>query len=846
MHDQTAALIELIDVTRRFPGVLALDRVSFDLAAGEVHALVGENGAGKSTLINIVSGLLAPDSGRMLLRGRQVAWANPLEARRHGIVTVHQEAELFGTLSVAENMALEQGLPTGPAGWVNWTRIFAEAQRAVALLGEPIDVRRAAARLSVARRHMTQIAAAVLRRAGVLVLDEPTSALTASETDWLFAQIERLKSSGVGILYISHRQEEIFQLADRITVLRDGQRVWSGPRAAIDRAGLIRHMVGRSRADAATTTVWRRATADHRPRLAVSRFTASDGRYCDVSLEARAGEVLGIYGLVGSGRSELARAVFGLERPSSGTVKIDGRAVSIANPAQAVAAGLAYLPEDRLRQGVFRGLSVRANAVISSLASLTSGPLTIASRERAVTREQITALGIKCRDAEQVIGQLSGGNQQKVVLARWLLTHPAVLILDEPTRGVDVASKAEIHRILRRLADDGTAIVLISSDLPEVMANSDRIVVFRAGRVAGEFAPSETTPERIAAVALPEGPGALPAGSGALPEGIGTAPASRATRRGVDRVWRGELALAAAIAVLFTLLGLTTESFLTADNLRGLLASASVWTILSLGAAAIILAGGIDISLGALLALSAGVGGLVLKLPYPPAVAVPCGILAALAVGAAGGLLNATLTLLGRVHPIVVTLGTMTIYRGLLISLTGGDTITDLPEAFVTWSSAPILGVNGSVVLGAATALAVWLWLSHLQSGRHLMAQGASPTAARLVGISQMRTWLLAFGVGGFLAALAGLLELSQTGAMQSGMGTGYELQAIAAAVIGGVSISGGRGSAGGVCLGALLLSLIYNAVVLWQISRYHYSLVTGGLLLAAVLVDLAWRRLER
>ena len=225
---------------------------------------------------------------------------------------------------------------------------------------------------------------------------------------------------------------------------------------------------------------------------------------------------------------------------------------------------------------------------------------------------------------------------------------------------------------------------------------------------------------------------------------------------------------------------------------------------------------------------------------------IPAGIAAALAVGAAGGLANAALSLWGRVHPIVITLGTMTIYRGLLISVTGGDTITDLPGGFVGWSSMRILGINGSVWLGAATAVAAYLWLTHLRSGRHVMALGSSPTAARLVGISRSRAWLAAFGAGGFLAALAGLLELSQTGAMQSGMGTGYELQAIAAAVIGGVSISGGRGSVVGVCLGALLLSLIYNALVLWQVSRYHYSLVTGALLLSAVLVDLAWRRLER
>jgi ribose/xylose/arabinose/galactoside ABC-type transport system permease subunit len=359
-------------------------------------------------------------------------------------------------------------------------------------------------------------------------------------------------------------------------------------------------------------------------------------------------------------------------------------------------------------------------------------------------------------------------------------------------------------------------------------------VVFRAGRVAGEFDAGVATPEAVAAAALPD------ASSPAPQRG------SRVGRRRPRRTPASEAALAIAIAVLCAILSLTTDTFTSADNLGRLLATSSMWCILSLGAAAIILAGGIDISLGSLVALSAGVGGLVLKWPYRPEVTIPLAVLAALATGAAGGCGNAALALVGRIHPIVVTLGTMTVYRGLLISLTGGQTITQLPRGFTEWSNAQALGISGSVAVCAASVLAVYLWLSHFRTGRHLVAFGANANAARLVGISKWRVWLAAFGAGGLLAALAGLVELSQTGSLQSGMGTGYELVAIAAAVIGGVSIRGGRGSVIGVCLGALLLSLIYNALVLWQISGYHYALATGGLLLAAVLVEGAWRRSER
>ncbi len=370
--NESAAFLELIDITRRFPGIVALDGVSLTLRAGEVHALVGENGAGKSTLINVVSGLLMPDGGQMLFRGQPAEWTNPVAVRKQGIVTVHQEAELFAPLSVAENMALEQGLPVAAFGWVRWQQVFVEARRAVALLAEPLDVARPAARLSVAQRHMAQIAAAVAHRARVLVLDEPTSALSGGEAEWLFRQIARLKADGVGILYVSHRQEEIFQLADRITVLRDGRRAWTGRSEETDRAELIRQMVGRSRsetASAATVPPLSRESLTT-PRLRVAGLTSHDNRFSDVSLDARAGEIVGIYGLIGSGRSEFAQAIFGLRRSRAGSVQIDGQIVTIRSPSQAVAAGVAYVPEDRLRQGVFRGLSVRANSVVSALRSL--------------------------------------------------------------------------------------------------------------------------------------------------------------------------------------------------------------------------------------------------------------------------------------------------------------------------------------------------------------------------------------------------------------------------------------------------------------------------------------------
>lgn len=824
-------LIELVQVTRRFPGVTALNGVSFDLQAGEVHALVGENGAGKSTLLNLISGVLLPDSGQVLVAGNPVVLKNPVMARQLGIVAVHQEAELFDPLSLAENLALQYGLPVNRWGAVQWRQVADDARAATAATGEQFDIHLPAGRLSVAHRHMAQVAAAVARRATVLVVDEPTSALSAAESNWLFEQIVRLKQAGVGILYISHRQEEIFQLADRITVLRDGCHVWTGAVDQTSRTQLVDAMVGRAVSNERQARV--SVVADEAPRLDVRGLSDGLGRFRDISLAARGGEIVGMYGLIGAGRSEFAQALMGLRPGVRGNIVIDGQPLPLGRPRAAVQAGLAYVPEDRLRQGLFRGLTVRANLVIASLARLSFGPFTQPAAERSVTRAQTAALGVRLRSIEQPIGQLSGGNQQKVALARWLLTRPGVLLLDEPTRGVDVGAKAEIHRLIRAQSAAGTAVVLISSELPEILEHADRVVVFRAGEVAGEFPASTATAAGIAAAALPV--------TSAASATAHAADGNRQRRQG----WRSEWGLLCGIALLAVALAWSSPAFATAGNLSNLLTTASVTSILALGATLVIIAGGIDISVGSLLALSAAACGLVLKLPYPPAITIPLGVACGLGVGAAGGAVNAGLSLLGRVHPIVVTLGTMTIYRGLLITLTGGDAIVDLPVALNELAHGTRLGINGAIWMMALAVLAVHLWLGYARYGRYQYAVGASPTAARLAGISRPRVWLVAFGGGGLLAGLAGVVELAKNGSMQSGLGAGYELQAIAAAVIGGAAISGGRGTAWGAFLGALLLSLVANALVLWQVSRYHSGLVIGGLILAAVIIDRGWRRLE-
>lgn len=844
-------ILHLANVTRTFPGVLALESVSLDLQAGEVHAVVGENGAGKSTLINIVCGVLQPDDGQIRLEGAAVRFFNPVAARHHGIVAVHQEADFFPTLSVAENMALPHGLPTGRFGFVDWATIYGSAARYVEEMREYIDVRRPAAHLSVAHRQMTQVASALLRGAKVVILDEPTSALTEQESKWLFEQVRTLRKNGVGIIYISHRHEEVFELSDRITVLRDGRKIWTRLRSAVDRPALIEAMVGR-----AVSQQGRRSltpTPQSKPRLEVCGLTHQAGRFAGVNLDVHAGEIVGLYGLVGAGRTELAQAIFGLLKPSAGTIRVDGQVLARLGPRRAMRAGIAYVPEDRLSEGICPGLSVRANTVIAFLARLAHGSASragslgngglrralfgwLASRraESNAAGEVTTRLKVRHRSLEQPIRQLSGGNQQKVVLGRWLLADPKVLILDEPTRGVDVGAKAEIHGLLRDIADQGGAILMISSELPEILAHSDRVVVLCQGRIAGKFDPRCSSPEQIATAALPVEPSSGgPAVSPRRWPWLQSFPCS-------------EFALATAVLVLSMWLGVTSEGFFEMANLSRLLADTALWAILGLAAATVIICGGIDISIGSLLALAAACAGLVLKLPLDPGITIPMAIVAALVVGCLGSLVNGLVSLIGRVHPIVVTLGMMIIYRGMVIALLSGNQINDLPAQFGWLTIPPGSGFRGAIVVGAAVVAVMVVILRYRTIGRHLYALGASAGAARLAGISQTRTWLAGFAVAGLLIGIAAILELSASMQMQAPLARGWELRAIAVAVIGGVSITGGRGTITGVVLGAMLLRLVSSALVRWEIKGDRADAVVGGMILAAVLVDLAWRRVQR
>ena len=490
-------LLTLRSITKSFAGIQALKGVSFDLHPGEVHALVGENGAGKSTLIRIVTGAERPDAGTITVTGRNIAHMDPATSRLLGIAAVYQQPALFPDLTVSENIALSiEGRRTW--GRVRWADRHARARELLGRAGAAIDPARLAETLTMPEQQLVEIAKAIGSGARIVIMDEPSASLTDREVTRLCDVVSRLRSQGVGIIYISHRLEEVFTLADRVTVLRDGESIATRDRAEIDRPGLIHLMVGRE----LSAVFQKRAIAPGEVALEVRDLTSRAAGIRNISFSVRRGEILGVAGLVGSGRTELAETIFGLRRADAGEVRIAGMPRRIGSPRDAVAAGIAYLPEDRRRHGVVLEMPIPSNTSLASLRSISRRGLIDRRAEWRVAERLIDRLRIRTAAVDANVGSLSGGNQQKVALARWLATDPAILMLDEPTQGIDVGAKAEIHGLMQELAERGLAIVMISSDLPEILAMSDRIAVMRRGTFAGVLSRAEATPQAILALAL--------------------------------------------------------------------------------------------------------------------------------------------------------------------------------------------------------------------------------------------------------------------------------------------------------------------------------------------------------
>ncbi|MBK8933604.1 MAG: sugar ABC transporter ATP-binding protein [Chloroflexi bacterium] len=489
---ETTPILRMSGISKSFPGVKALQEVHFEVARGEIHALVGENGAGKSTLMKILTGAYRPDSGQIAWHGRPVTIASPSDSQTLGISMIHQELSLLPYLTVGQNIFLGREPQGRLPGFINWQALYAQAQELLERLSLDVKPRAEARELSIAQQQMVEVAKALSLQADLIAMDEPTSSLTDVETEVLFTMMRALKAQGVAIVFISHRLEEVFEITDRVTVLRDGRHIDTRPTADLTRDKIVELMVGRELGN-----IYPYHPTEQRD-LVLEVSDLCDGRELkNVSFQLHGGEILGIAGLIGAGRTALAETLFGIRPATGGHIKLAGQPSKIRSPKQAIQHGLGFVPEDRKQQGLFLNMAVRENITMSGMGLVTNAGFVDNKKANGLAQKFVEKLDVRTPNLRQNIRNLSGGNQQKVIIARWLTLSPRILILDEPTRGVDVGAKAEIHALMRQLAEQGVGVLMISSELPEVLGVSDRILVMHEGRITGELSRDEATQDQI-------------------------------------------------------------------------------------------------------------------------------------------------------------------------------------------------------------------------------------------------------------------------------------------------------------------------------------------------------------
>ena len=815
------ATLTLKGIHKSFAGVQALKGVDFDLKSGEIHALVGENGAGKSTLIKIAGGVFPPEDGFILLDGKPVQFADPRDAQQHGIVVIHQTPTLCQHLSVAENILLGN-LPNS-FGIVRWKETFQKASELLAQLGVSLPLNEPVRNLSAAQQQLVALARALSLQAKWLILDEPTASLSRSEVERLFTILNQLKAQGVGILFVSHRLEEVLEISDRVTVLRDGEKIATLPTHQVSREKLIELMVGTAPTETADKQKGK-VEPQNLPVLLQLRNVSVNGFTNDVNLTIRQGEIVGLFGLVGAGRSELAQAIVGLRKISNGQVLWKGKQVKFASPQDALKAGIAYLPEDRLRQSLLQVRSVRENMSLPNLHKFSRLGIVDEGVERETVQKQAEALRVRMATVEQPVRELSGGNQQKVALAKWLLANPELLILDEPTHGIDVATKAEIHRLIADWKRQGKTILLISSELEELQQLCDRIVVMRQGRIVGEFEPNAPQTQILeAAFGRVE---VKAEGESAGGRGI--------WRIGWARFFSREVSLLLFIALVALVVGMKNRAFVTSEHWLTLVQESAPMLIGASAIAMVILSGNLDLSVGSVLGACAMAAGHAAKAGLP----LPAVILLALGLGATIGAFNGLLVTRLAIPSIIVTLGMMGIVRGTMIVLTKGYWVIGLPESFRWLGTGKLLGVPVPIWISLTTLLFIWFLLRQTNWGRDLYAIGNNLEAARLAGIPVRKRLFSVFVACGLLIGLASLVYAARFPVVQSETGKGFELDVITAAVFGGVNIFGGAGSVIGAALGAFAVAVLHSALTFMQLASEWDKFALGGLILLSVVID--------
>ncbi|MBV8224203.1 MAG: ATP-binding cassette domain-containing protein [Verrucomicrobia bacterium] len=821
-------------VSKSFGGTVALEDVSLELRSGEVLALLGENGAGKSTCVKLLAGVYRPDQGHTFLEGYPLDLSSPLEAHQRGIAVMHQHPGLFDHLSVAENIFIGHARKNR-WGFLDHAGMNREASRLLEVVGLSVGPDELLGRLRISERQLVEIAKALAVNARVLIMDEPTAALSQREVDRLFSVVAELRKRRVAMMFVSHRMEEIYRVADRIAVLRDGRLVAVTNVDEMPHNRAVQLMVGRPLSDMYPTL----DSTLGKTVLTVEGLTRS-GVFREISFTLRAGEILGFGGLVGSGRTEIARVLFGVDQPTGGSIRIADQAVSFRSPAEAMKAGIAYVSEDRIGQSLVMDFGIITNASLPVIDQATQLGLVQYQRELDLVKPHLDRLRLRFGSFEQPVSTLSGGNQQKVVLSKWLATTPKVMIFDEPTQGVDVQTKAEVHAVIANLARHGVAIILISSELPELVSMCHRVLVLKEGDVTAEFAAGEASQEAIMSAAV----GSRSCATGPLPSdgvassqhGSDNSPTLPGFLRKVFA--RRELGLIVAMGAVVIPVSAINPRMLSGSNLVALSMDAALLSIVAAAQMLVIITRNIDLSVASIIGLSAYISADTLR--AHPGLHIFFALLLACGVGLGCGLINGLVVTVGRVPAIVVTLGTLALYRGFDSLIAHGKQISadQVPPAWLDLTGRSVVGIPGVAVIALVVLLVLAFVLRNLAVGRELFAIGSNPEGARLIGVPVQRRVLGAFAVGGLLAGFDGALWASRYATIDARVASGFELTVIAAVVVGGVGIRGGSGTILGIALGGLTLLVIRNGLTLVRVDPLWLQGVYGLVILAAITID--------
>ena len=889
-----APLLSMRGIDKRFNGVPALLAASLEVGRSEIHALIGQNGAGKSTMIKILTGYYSRDAGEILFEGAPLQIDSPKSAQRSGISTIYQEINLVSYRSVTENICL--GREKKRSGFLDWRHMHREAEEILARFDIHIDVRQPLSRYTTAIQQMVAIARAVSFQAKLVIMDEPTSSLADHEVAILFGVIRQLKDSGVSVIFVSHKLNELFAVCERVTVMRDGRTVLVASLSEVSKLKLVTTMIGRELASpAAEQTGFHEIADTHQKQkdkaLLDVKNLAVGRRVSDVSFNVHPGEIVGLAGLLGSGRTESLRTVFGADQPDSGQMHYRGTPFAPRSPVEAIAAGIGFCSEDRKLEGIVPDMSVRENLTLALLPRLARGGILDEEEQRKVVNGFIEQLRIKCTSLDQHIRELSGGNQQKVLLARWLCMSPKLLILDEPTRGIDVGAKEEIQALIGQLAAEGLGVLMISSEIEEIVEGSDRVFVMREGRTVAELDDAAITEDAIMS-AMAETTDAdrdddgsnqtrdqvVPSVSEAGPSteehrspSFFETPANKepleaqatisdppkllpdqpkvqhagAEIQGRQRDWlklvhrHGTLA-ALIVLILFNLA--FTPHFATWETLFVNLTQVCTIVIVGVGMTLVIGSGGIDLSVGSLMAIAGALAPLIFLgkiVSLPTWVGVPLAFVLPVLVAGMFGWFNGWLITRFKIQPIVATLVLFIAGRGLAQVLTNGNLQTFHEPSFQVVGLGRVFGIPAqSILMAILVVTAAWV-LQRTIFGRHLLAIGGNTEAARLSGVPVNRIRQTVYALSGLCAGIAGLIVIAINSSSDANLvGLGMELDAIAAVAVGGTPLLGGQAHLLGTLVGALIIQLVRYTLLANGVPDAAAQVVKAAIIVGAVVLQ--------